>query len=224
MTVRRAMKVTQFKFAMIAMTLFLPIFGYAEDLDFLNDCNRIGAGSRVLDYKSKNVGTVIAVFNNGKSKVQFDGYGNFTDRDVDKLSLSISCMNGICVGNRVLDYESKNLGTIKMVFDNGKSKVQFNGYGNFADRDVDKLSVSPVIEYSGDRDCLKNNSGSEVCVGSQVLDYKSKNVGTVKVVFNNGKSKVQFDGYGNFADRDANRLSLSISCMDGICVGHRVLD
>jgi hypothetical protein len=155
----------------------------------------ISAGDRIVD--SRNfVGTVKAVFANGQLSVVFDwdGYSATETRDIKTVSKSVGCYERFCVGDKVID-AGNHAGTLQLTFANGKTRVKFDidGYGASEPRDSSDLGKG-VKCYAG------------ICVGDRVIDNGGY-VGKVQRVFDSGKARVVFDGYGASDNRTISQLS-----------------
>jgi hypothetical protein len=90
--------------------------------------NRLCSSDRVID-SGENVGTVKEVFSNGQATVYLDGFGTYTS-STSSLGKGFRCIENVCVNDRAIDREN-NTGTIKELFDNGKSKVYLDGLGTY---------------------------------------------------------------------------------------------
>lgn len=86
----------------------------------------ICVGDRIVD-SSENVGTVKEVFDNGKARVDLDRYTGTYIRQVNTLGKGFSCIESVCVNDRMID-SSQKTGRILELFDNGKARVDFDRY------------------------------------------------------------------------------------------------
>lgn len=168
----------------------------------------ICAGDRAMD-SSGNIGTVQEVFSNGKATMTLDNYSGSYVRSTSTLGKGVRCYERICENDRIID-SSGNFGTAVEVFNNGKAKVSLDNYSGYYTRTISSLGKG---QRSVDR--LRQ--------GDRVID-SSGNVGTVKEVFNNGKARVELDSYSDTYIRSIDSLGKGYRCIDGICVGNRIMD
>jgi len=149
-------------------------------------------GDRIID-SSNNIGEVIEVFSNGKAKVLFDG----SFRNTNNLGKGYRCIESVCSGDRIID-SSNNIGEVIEVFSNGKAKVLFDGSFSYSFRNTNNLG-------KGYR-CIES-----VCSGDRIMDT-SNNVGKIVEVFDNGKTKVLFDGSFSYSFRLFSSLGIELNC------------
>jgi len=174
-------------------SLILLVSFFASAAALACPSGNLCSSDRVIDSADK-LGTVQEVFSNGQATVHLDGYGTYT-RAVSSLGKGVRCNNHICVGDRVIDsYEY--LGTVEEVFDNGKSAVHFDVYGTY---------IRPTSSLGKGFRCIES-----VCVNNRVID-SNNNTGTIRELFDNGKSAVYLDGYGTYI-RSFSSLGIKLSC------------
>jgi hypothetical protein len=155
--------------------------------------DRLCSNDRVIDYRD-HVGTVVEVFSNGQATVDLDGFGTYA-RSSSALGKGVTCDGHICVGDRVID-SGDNVGTVKEVFDNGRSKVDLDRFGT---------EIRSTSFLGKGFRCIEN-----VCVNDRAIDNRNKR-GTIKELFDNGKSKVYLDGFGTYI-RSFYSLGIKLNC------------
>src|SRR3989338_8146908 len=117
----------------VYFTLGLLLFGASFSYGATDIC----VNDRVID-GSSDVGTIVAIYSNGKAKVKFDRFSAYT-RSIKELSKSAECKGRFCVNDRVID-GSSDVGKIEMIFENGKAKVKFDRFSALYTRTLSELS------------------------------------------------------------------------------------
>jgi translation initiation factor IF-1 len=113
----------------------------ARELGIGTKCvQNVCVSGRVIDART-NVGIVKEMFHNGKARVQLDDYSGDYLREASDLGVSVRCLGGICVGNRVMDARN-NIGKVVEVFSNGQARVTLDQYSGYYVRQVSTLSKS----------------------------------------------------------------------------------
>jgi hypothetical protein len=100
----------------------------------------------------------------------------WSDRTVKDLSKSIQSVEGFRIDDRVID-RGGNVGTVKMLFTDGRAKVLLDGHSKWYDRNVKNLSKS--VQSEG------------FSVGAKVM-YGGYS-GTIKTLVSDGRAAVWFD-------------------------------
>ena len=169
------------------------------------------AGDRAID-ADDNIGTVKAVYSNGKATIHFDNAGGQYVREVQDLGKGLPCVRHICRNDRVVDAD-ENVGRVREVFSNGKASVAFDNAGG--------LYVREVRDLKKGRRCVRH-----ICTGSRVIDADD-NVGTVREIFGSQhepQAKIAFDGAGGTYIRNVRDLGRAWRCIGPACVGDAIMD
>jgi hypothetical protein len=149
-------------FAMVTVVCALPALSFAARQGGClrnNAASRICVGDRVIDLGDFTA-TVVEAFSNGQMRVNFDGYDGLDTVSVDWLAKSVRCYRKFCENDRVIDARG-DVGTVQLVFDNGKTKVKFDGYIGW--------DTVPVSDLSKATSCVR-----QVCVNSRVIDVSAE--------------------------------------------------
>lgn len=101
-------------------------------------CASVCEGSKVID-RLNRLGTVVAVYYDGRARVQLDGYYGTTVLKSDEMAPAVPCLRGICENGRAMDRLGR-VGTVKFVFADGKVKIQLDGYWGMTDSTVNELA------------------------------------------------------------------------------------
>lgn len=91
------------------------------------------------------VGKVVEVFDNGKAKVWFDGWLNYSVRARSDIGIGYRCIEKLCKGDRVSDTAGIT-GTVEEIFDNGNIRI-------FYPLRKYKYSVLPINELDINLNC-----------------------------------------------------------------------
>jgi preprotein translocase subunit YajC len=153
----------------------------ASELAFAVKCtdNMVCVGKRVVT-SGNLIGTVREAFSNGKVEIDYDDYNVHGIINASEISTRSNCVKGICVNDRVIA-DSNLTGRVLDVFSNGKAKVDYDDYTVHG--------MISIRELSKEYKCNGN-----LCVGDKVITTGNL-TGRILAVFENGKSKIDYDDY-----------------------------
>lgn len=181
----------------------------------LNCHSDLCAGERVIfDGSEKYVGTVRAVYSNGRAQIKFDGYSDTSFIGISRLAKGVSSKSGLRLDDRVLlstgtdDY----VGKVMEIFSDGTTKIKFDGYSGYSFVAAKKLAK--VVDSVG-----AYRPGSRVLFSNGYGPY----AGTVREMFADGTASIRFDGYGSLSFINVKKLGLETQCHGDICRGSRVV-
>ncbi|MBI3558518.1 MAG: hypothetical protein HY074_19790 [Deltaproteobacteria bacterium] len=161
-----------------------PLFAEAKTLNIRVE--KIGAltpGTTIID-SSDRVGSVAQLFANGKAQYNVPGYNPLIDMvgSLAHLVAEYSGRNDIHAKATIID-SSDRIGTVELVFANGKVQYNVPGYNPLLDM-IGTLAAS-VPSFQGYED---------ISAGTTVVD-SSNRIGKVQLIFANAKTQYNVPGY-----------------------------
>jgi hypothetical protein len=142
-------------------------------------------GSVVVD-QNDSIGTVDEVFKNGDVQYTIAGYGTSINLS-SNLSVQVGKLGLLSAHTIVVD-QNDSIGTVDLLFANGKVQYTIAGYGTSIN-DASNLAAQ-VTSYPGTPD---------VVTGTTVID-QNDSIGSVNLVFANGKAQYTIPSYGTSID------------------------
>lgn len=102
-------------------------------------------GSRIIDNGDNSVGSVIEIYSNGQFKLLFEAdTSRYYYRTVDQIRLvpnEVTSLNGITIGDTVIDNEDNSVGVVKFIFTNGIYRILFSvDTSRYYDRRIDQIT------------------------------------------------------------------------------------
>ena len=139
--------------------------------------------------------TVIATYSDGTVDIE-DTYGNYKNVSTTELTLPVTNVNGISVGEKVMLAHS--LYTVVATYSDGTVDGE-DGYGNYKNIRTCDLTM-PITNVNG------------YCVGEKVMLGHTPS--TVIAAYVDGTVDIE-DAYGNYSNVSTNQLSLPEQCTGG---------